>query len=240
MHIILFLTWLLTLGASLLIDANLIADHPPLKLTLRLTSSFLLVLAAAYTITRVNKDRRMIAILIALGMFFGFLGDCAMAGLLTFFPSPVIGGMLFFSIGHIAYITAAELTRRHFKLPAKGEWWTAIITYQIIGILFWVFFVHRSEYFVPLHLPTLAYGVLLAGTAGFAHGLMFLNRRFVMIAIGSALFFVSDSIIAFDMFHWGAEGPLPLVWPTYGPGQMLIVFGYAYALSNNHATVSNN
>ena len=45
------------------------------------------------------------------------------------------------------------------------------------------------------------------------------------MACGAALFFASDMILAWGLFR----GPIPrqteLVWLTYGPGQMLIVFG---------------
>jgi len=226
----LFLLWFLTLGTSLLIDLQVFDDHPPLKLTLRMASSFILVLAACATVKQVSLVYRPIAILVAVGMFFGFLGDLAMAGLITFFPNPVIGGMLFFGIGHIAYIVAAQLSRRRFQLPANARWWLAFAAWQVIGILIWIGVVARSHEHVPLHIPALAYGALLAATAGLTSALAWLDRRFMWAALGAALFLISDGCIAWGMFQNSSPVVRFLVWATYGPGQMLIVFGFAYAL----------
>lgn len=232
MHKLLFLLWFVTLGASLLIDLQVIDDHPPLKLSLRMASSFILVIAGYVTVANVSQPLRAIAILVAVGMFFGFLGDLAMAGLLTFFPNPVIGGMLFFGIGHIAYIIAAQLSRRHFQLPANARWWLAFAAWQAIGILLWFGVVARSDQHVPLHIPALAYGALLAATAGLTSALAWLDRRFVWAALGAALFLFSDGCIAWGMFQSRSSLASFLVWATYGPGQMLIVYGFAYALKD--------
>ncbi len=182
----------------------------------------------------------MIAILITIGMFFGFLGDCAMAGLFNFFPSPVIGGMLFFGIGHLSYITASLIARRCFHLPANTRWWLAIAFWQGIGIVIWYVVVAGSENHLPLHIPALAYGALLAATAGLMSALALLDRRFSWAAVGAALFLFSDAAIAWGMFQNSSPLTSFLVWATYGPGQMLIVFGFAYALRNNSAAVLNN
>lgn len=232
MHQLLFLFWLLTLGTSLLIDLQLFPDQPPLKLSLRLTSSALLVLAACYTFSNTERSRRPIAVFVAFGMFFGLLGDCAMAGFFTMFPAPVIGGMLFFGIGHLAYILAAQLARRHDQLPAKGRWWLAILFWQLVGIAIWLFVVNTSERHLPLHIPALCYGALLAATAGVTTALALLDRRFLAVACGAAFFLFSDAVIAWEMFQGSTPNLRFLVWATYGPGQMLIVFGFAFALKH--------
>lgn len=231
MHQLLFLLWFLTLGISLLIDLDVFSDQPPLKLALRLSSSLILVLAACYAFSKAERPRRPIAVLVALGMFFGFLGDLAMAGLFTMFPSPVIGGMLFFGIGHLAYITAALVARRHYQLPANARWWLAILFWQAIGVAIWMFVVNSSEKHLPLHIPALAYGALLAATAGVTSALALLNRRFVWVALGAILFLFSDGVIAWEMFQGSTPQLRFLVWATYGPGQMLIVFGFAKILA---------
>ncbi|HQR07340.1 MAG TPA: lysoplasmalogenase [Gemmatales bacterium] len=235
LHRLLLLAWLLTLGTSLIIDLNVIDDHPPLKLSLRMASSFILVLAACVTITRVSQHLRPIAILVALGMFLGFLGDLAMAGLIGkgLFPSEAIGGMLFFGLGHLAYITASQVTRRKLQLPANARWWLAIVVWQVIGFLNWYFVVARSEQHPALHYPALGYGSLLAATAGITSALALLNRRFIWVALGAALFLFSDAVIAVEMFQGSTPLLRFLVWATYGPGQMLIVYGFAYALRKN-------
>lgn len=242
MHKLLFLLWLLTLGTSLLIDARLIDDLPPLKLTLRMISSVVLVVAGFLTIARVHKSLRRIAFLVALGMLLGFLGDTTMASILgkEWFPDRLLGGMFFFGLGHLAYIAATELTRRKLQLKATSEWWMAIILWQIIGISIWYGVVALSGKQQNLHLPALAYCALLATTAGMTSGLAVCSRGMFAVGLGAALFFFSDALLAWQHFRGSNDLINFLVWATYGPGQMLIVFGYAYALRNNHATVSNN
>lgn len=235
MHKLLFLAWLLTLGTSLLIDLNVIDDHPPMKLSLRMASSFILVLAACFTITKVTQNLRPIAILVALGMFLGFLGDLAMAELIGkgLFPNAAIGGMLFFGLGHLCYISASQVTRRKLQLPANAKWWLAIAAWQVIGFFNWYVVVARSEKHPALHYPAFAYGALLAATAGITSALALLNRRFLWVALGAALFLFSDAVIAWEMFQGSTPLLRFLVWATYGPGQMLIVFGFADALRSH-------
>lgn len=232
MHQLLFVLWLFCLGIGLLLDANVIETHLFDKLpSLKLISSFILVLAACYAFSKTERSRRPVAVLMAFGMSFGFLGDCAMAGHFDMFPSPVIGGMLFFGIGHLAYIFAALLARRHYQLPANSRWWLAILFWQIVGIAVWIFVVNSSEKHLPLHIPALAYGALLAATAGVTTAMALLDRRFVWVALGAMLFLFSDGVIAWEMFQGSTPMLRFLVWATYGPGQMLIVFGFAKILA---------
>ena len=45
-----------------------------------------------------------------------------------------------------------------------------------------------------------------------------------LLAVGAALFLLSDLILAFGMFRESLTRSIDWVWLTYGPGQMLIVF----------------
>ncbi len=73
--------------------------------------------------------------------------------------------------------------------------------------------------------PALPYSMLLASTAGFATGLAWQNQLFRWMAVGAALFFVSDMLLAIALFRGALLNATTLVWLTYSPGQMLIVFG---------------
>jgi hypothetical protein len=58
------------------------------------------------------------------------------------------------------------------------------------------------------------------------------SSAFLPLAVGAGLFFVSDLILAtelFTAFRFPAMGDA--VWLTYGPGQMLIVYSVASALA---------
>lgn len=238
---LLFLLWLLTLGTSLLIDAKLLDQISSWKLHLRLASSVALVLTGFLVIAMVQPRFRMIAVLVALGMLLGFLGDSTMGSVLgkEWFPNRLLGGMIFFGIGHLFYIAATEVTRRKLRLPANSRWWLAILVWQIIGVAIWYYVVGVSTKDPALHYPALGYVALLAGTCGVTTGLALLDRRFIWVALGTALFLASDALLAWEHFRGGSTLIGFLVWATYGPGQMLIVFGFAYALSKNSQTTTS-
>lgn len=240
MHKLLFLAWLLTLGTSLLIDAHLLDQISTWKLSLRLASSIILVVTGFVTILTVIPRNRTIAILVALGMLLGFLGDSTMASVLgkEWFPNRLLGGMIFFGIGHLFYITATEVTRRKLCFTANSKWWLAIVVWQIMGVLIWYAVVATSSKDAVLHFPALGYVALLAGTVGIMTGLSLLDRRFIWIALGAVLFLASDALLAWEHFRGGSSWIGFFVWATYGPGQMLIVFGFAYALRQTHKPVA--
>ena len=82
-----------------------------------------------------------------------------------------------------------------------------------------------------LHNAALPYALLLASSAGFASGLALNASVFIPLVLGCALFLVSDLILAARLFN-GASFPLidDVVWLTYGPAQMLIVFSVGAAI----------
>ena len=56
-------------------------------------------------------------------------------------------------------------------------------------------------------------------------GLALVDGRFLPLAIGGALFLLSDLLIALRLFQNSQQPRLnDLIWLTYGPAQMLIVF----------------
>ena len=73
--------------------------------------------------------------------------------------------------------------------------------------------------------PALPYSLLLASTAGLATGLAAQSRAFGLMALGAGLFFSSDMLLAWGLFRGTIPRQTELVWLTYGPGQMFIVFG---------------
>ena len=83
-----------------------------------------------------------------------------------------------------------------------------------------------------VHWIALPYALLLAGTAGVATGLALQDGRFVPLALGAALFLLSDLILAGEMFS-GMRFRLigDIIWLTYGPAQMLIVYSIGAVLA---------
>jgi YhhN-like protein len=192
---------------------------------LRLASSATLVLAAWswYGVARAMPGVAGFALLLAVGMTLGFLGDLSLAEALPVNQGFLVG-MAAFALGHIAYITAILSLTPHIQWAVEG---VAVL----VGLFGWYLAVFRGADATALHWAALPYALLLATTAGVAVGLALQTPTFLPLAIGAALFLISDLLVAGDRFgslrfpHIGEA-----VWLTYGPAQMLIVYAVNSAL----------
>ena len=101
------------------------------------------------------------------------------------------------------------------------------MAYRRLGLV-----LHRFSRFPGhfLHWIVLPYALLLATTAGVATGLALQAPSFWPLALGAALFLFSDTLIGGNWFN-NLDFPLvhDLIWLTYGPGQMLIVYSVGVA-----------
>jgi phosphoglycerol transferase MdoB-like AlkP superfamily enzyme len=197
----------------------------------RIGSSVVLVVAGWiwYWFSR-GTGASSFALLIATGMTLGLVGDLFMAELLPL-TQPVMGGIGAFGLGHVAYIAACLLFAHRHGLDAPGPRWRAWVVWLLIGVVGWYLVVFRGQQPTTLHWAALPYSLLLASTAGFATGLALQAPAFTQLALGAALFLASDLILAARLFS-NLHFPLinDVVWLTYGPGQMLIVYSVARAL----------
>ncbi|MBX7166007.1 MAG: lysoplasmalogenase [Pirellulales bacterium] len=172
------------------------------------------------------------AVLVALGMAAGFLGDLFNANLIhfAFRDNPTMGGIVSFAIGHIFYIAAGVYLARRAGFNDRFKWLVAVLGWQLIGLAGWFGVVFLAGNVGTLHWAALPYSLLLAGTAGMAKAIGWHSSKFAPLALGGALFLMSDLILAFELFRgsfpWGGDA----VWLTYGPGQMLIVYSQWPAL----------
>ncbi|NWG15768.1 MAG: lysoplasmalogenase [Chloroflexi bacterium] len=198
----------------------------------RMASSLTLVVAAwswlAFTRGSVSSQ---VALLVALGMTLGFLGDLFMARLIPV-GSHVLGGIGAFGLGHIVYMLAMA---RFDALAGTnmGANAAALVVWWLIGVGGWYVIVFRGQKPTPLHMAALPYALLLSSTAGFATMLAVAQpAAFLPLAVGAALFLLSDLILAAELFN-GWFFPLigDVIWLTYGPAQMLIVYAMIGALS---------
>lgn len=176
------------------------------------------------------------ALLIAIGMTFGFMGDLLLSGMLPS-GSNFIGGLVSFAIGHIFYITALLRFAAAAGLTSPAPRWGALVVWLLIGVIAWYLVVWRGAIAAGItpeitHWLALPYAILLASTTALATGLALQDSRFVLLAIGAALFLFSDLILAGEKFG-GLDFRLigDVIWLTYGPGQMLIVYSIGAALS---------
>jgi hypothetical protein len=198
----------------------------------RVASSAVLVLAAWswYLVSR-GTTTRLFALLIAIGMTFGLIGDLVMARLLSILQY-VLFGMAAFGLGHAAYIAAGLMYGNYHGLAEAGTRDGVWAIWLVVGLIGWYLAVFRSEEKrSALHWVALPYALLLASTAGVATGLALQEPALWPMAIGAALFLVSDLILAAHLFN-GLFFPLieDAIWLTYGPGQMLIVYSAGSAL----------
>ena len=198
----------------------------------RMASSLTLVIAAwSLAIFTQGMDAAAYAVLIAIGMTLGFLGDLFMAKLIPVSWN-VLGGMAAFGLGHVAYIIAIAWLGNTAGLDDSAARWGAWIAWLIVGALGWFVAVWRgARDRTALHSAALPYALLLASTAGAATGLALQTSLLVGLAVGAGLFLLSDLILAERLFR-GVFFPLidDVVWLTYGPAQMLIVYSINAAL----------
>lgn len=199
----------------------------------RMGSSLVLVLAGLVGVAAAAAGRstgRRYAVLIAVGMALGLLGDLFNAHLVPLdLEQPVLGAIVSFGIGHVAYIAACRDLFRQTGWWNLGSW-GPICVWQAAGLLGWVAAVYLAPDDSPLKWPALPYSLLLAGTAGIASALARADRRFIPLALGGALFLASDLVLAVRMFHGSFYRAGDAVWLLYGPGQMLITYSIWPAL----------
>jgi hypothetical protein len=198
----------------------------------RLASSTVLVAAAwSWHFVARSSDASAFALWLAVGMSFGFLGDLFMAGVLPNGRS-VLGGMVAFGSGHIAYIIGIWRFSSQLGLTAGAARWGSLLAWWLLGGIGWYFIVYRGQKPTTLHKAALPYALLLASTAGAAAGLALQAGQFTGLAVGAALFLLSDLILAAELFN---DTYFPqigdVIWLTYGPGQMLIVYAAGTAVS---------
>lgn len=232
----LWLTVLLILWAAFLFGGFLFgkinADQTHrMRTWTRMASSVVLVVAGwSWVIFMRETPAATYALLVAVGMSFGFLGDLFMAGLLPL-KDYVLGGIGSFGIGHIFYIITFVGFGGQQGLDEPGARWGALALWLLVGLLGWYIVVFRGQRATLLHYAALPYALLLASTAGFAIGLALQAGGFAPLAIGAALFLFSDLILAAQLFNNLRIRYIgDIVWLTYGPAQMLIVFSVYAAL----------
>lgn len=198
----------------------------------RMMSSFTLVAAgwSWYVFSR-GKPPENYALLVAIGMTLGWVGDLFMARLIPM-KEHVLGGIGSFGLGHIAYIAAFVWFGDQFGLNAANIRWGALIGWLLVGFAGWYVVVFRGQKATPLHYAALPYALLLSSTAGLALGLALQANGFIGLAIGAALFLLSDLLLAAQLFnglHFRMIGDV--VWALYGPAQMLIVYSIGAAMA---------
>lgn len=230
---------LLVIWAALLFGGYLVGRPPHrsdrrMPTWTRMSSSLVLVVAAwSWAVIVRNTPVATSGLLIGIGMALGFLGDLCMAGLIRT-ANRVLGGMSGFGLGHVAYIAAGACLASQLGLDALAPLLLGWLIWLLIGLVGWYVVVFRGRPPTALHWAALPYSMLLATTAGVATGLTVQSPRFALFALGAGLFLLSDLMIAAKMFakkSFRAIAIDDLIWLSYGPGQMLIVYSVYAAIA---------
>ena len=201
----------------------------------RLGSSAVLVVAG-FSWALISREYATVryALLLALGMSLGFAGDLSLAQVLITGRRSQLVGIAAFAAGHLFYIPAIWQLGQQLGLTSGAARLGALLTWWLLAFWGWFFVVYRGSKGRSLQWIVLPYALLLATTAGVATGLAVQAPVFWPLAAGSALFLVSDMLIGGNWFS-GLDFPLihDLIWLTYGPGQMLIVYSAGAALQGS-------
>jgi hypothetical protein len=102
--------------------------------------------------------------------------------------------------------------------------YTSLALAWIGSLAGWWVLVRRSAVAPALKYGALAYTLLLGSTSGLTAALALHDRRYTPTALGGALFFASDAILASELFrkvHFPGIGDA--IWLTYIASQALIV-----------------
>ncbi|MBX7168818.1 MAG: lysoplasmalogenase [Pirellulales bacterium] len=225
---VLGVAWAALLTVSLLQSCLSVPWWSQARLDLRAGSCLVLAIAAwCNAWTQRREATAHAALCVALGMSLGFYGDSHVGRRLgwTPFTDPLLGGIVLYGLGHLSYVAACWLLAQ-LRSPVRSVAWLRWLgAWQIMALGAWAAVALSTDRQTQLRIPTLAYTVLVAATPGAATALGRKDRAYNLLAAGAALFLVSDVLLAYQVFHDSFPGLDELTWLSYGPGEMLIVFG---------------
>lgn len=211
----------------------------PVKIKLSLTGALLLV---SVMLAAMRGHPWHWLVCAALGV--SWVGDAMLsrywpvAGLV---PDPFIGGMGAFAVAQVLYIIAfakslAGMPEIHLAYPG---WITGLSlvdnllpVYLLIGLMFWVWIVLRTDRDWTLKIGTLVYCCLVTAMAAVACAAAFTGVSIVWpLPLGGLLFIASDMVIAVHLFQEKIASEKryeAIVWGTYFPAQLLLMLGASW------------
>jgi hypothetical protein len=232
-HALLLLLWLgLILGGLIFGPLNeSMTQKIPIPICLACT--FILAVCAAIWWDYLLGRLRGFAMLLCIGMSFGFLGDLTMARWFVIPPlDPLILGMIWFGLCHIFYIAAWRRIAGILRLTNWKVWLASVTLVILAGIACWHFLVQAPDAGKLRNYGALGYCVLLSGSAGCALALAVQQPRFALSFIGAALLIVSDVLLGSYVFRGNKWFLVDTgVWFIFNLGQLLIVFTPGYLLA---------
>jgi uncharacterized membrane protein YhhN len=155
------------------------------------------------------RRRSRVGLLMTVALVFSWLGDVSLLGSGT---GGFLTGLAFFLLAHVAYLVlfAGPRSRRrlHPRMLAYFVWWVALVL---------VLTPHLGVLLVPVAVYGLVLGAMAASALGCGR----------WIAVGAALFLISDTVLGLNRFFPGFALPEVdfVIMLTYLSGQALIAWG---------------
>ena len=231
-HLLLILLWAGLILGGLIAGPINESQTQKIPIPICVSCTFLLAVCAAVWWDYLRGRLRGMAMLLCVGMSFGFLGDLTMARWLVFHPlDPIILGMIWFGLGHIFYIAAWRRVAGILRLGNWRAWVFGVALMVLVGVACWYFLVQAPKAGDLRNYGALGYCVLLSGMAGCALALALQQPRFWLSFLGAALLITSDVLLGSYVFRGNKWFLVDTgVWFLFNLGQVLIVFSPGYLL----------
>jgi uncharacterized membrane protein YhhN len=184
------------------------------------TKPWLIPALAGYVFAVIKTDSSFRRFLI-IALFFCWVGDVLLmvrSNPNTFF----LLGLSAFLIGHIYYIGFFHRVRTKERVRDRWWWLPFIAAYYAVLVAF------LYPYLGGMKIPVLIYGLVISFMLLQAVHMLYVRKTYTagqFMAMGAALFILSDSILAIDKFHTHFEEAGIGIMFTYGMAQILIVTG---------------
>lgn len=196
-----------------------------LPLKVRVILSLSLVLTALSIWTSVSGKDSVYTLFVFLGMSFAFVGDLIMADVIKL-KDRLVGGMLFFAVAHLLYITAYINTIHSYDKSLKTYIFYALVIFISASTLGWMNFIKNKEKPKKVNNGSLIYGYLIAIMGAFAFTLaLTLGGKWWITSLAAVIFMSSDMLIGVtEIGKMKIKNVSLLVWLTYVAAQMGIIY----------------
>lgn len=170
------------------------------------------------------------ALWIFLGLVIGASGDLLLGGMFPVQQAEVIA-LGIFGIGHLCYMAAIAAVRAALGIPAAALLAGAVAG-SVTGLAIWLLAIRNPGGSRRMNIGSLVYGSMLFVTAGMGIGAATVSSKMSLLAIGLALFALSDVILAQYMVRRRRFLYIrDVVWIIYSTAQLLIALSSRAVLS---------
>lgn len=159
-----------------------------------------LIISALFVVTAISyflKEKIIYYKFTLPAMAFCFLGDIATSDLI---PGGLITAMLLFGIGHILFILGYYKTTKNIQGYFQKRTFILFgLCYYILFVFVWIFIILPSGLGTFFIFAALIYGVIASTMSSMAASLAQVNKVYLPAAVGAALFWFSDTMIAVNL-----------------------------------------